>query len=40
MTSMAAPLIARMTSSLIEPVASALINTISGKGQEGGILLY
>ena len=27
-----------MTSSLIQPVASSLINVISGKGQEGGVL--
>ena len=40
MTPMAAPLIARTTSSLIKPMASALMNTISGKGQEGGILRY
>ena len=35
---MAAPFIASMASSLIQPVAFSLINAISGKGQEDRFL--
>ena len=38
MAPMAATLTASMASSLIQPVSSALINVITGKGQEGGFL--
>ena len=38
MAPMAAPLIAPMVSSLIQPIAPSLINSITGKGQEGGLL--
>ena len=38
MALMTASLIAHLTSSLIQPVASPLVNTISGKGQVVGFL--
>ena len=38
MTPMTASLIAFITSSLIQPAVSSLINVIYGKGQEGGFL--
>ena len=40
MAPIAASLIAPMASSSVQPVVSSLINSISGKAQEGGFLNY